>query len=343
MSEKRTEISQLGEFGLIEHLTQKFKNRQTTTLSGIGDDAAIIKLPQGKVMAVSTDTFLEGVHFNLMYYPFKHLGYKCVVAAISDVIAMNVVPTQIIVSIAVSNRFPVEVLDELYEGIYAACDNFTIDLVGGDTNPSVSGMQITITALGIGDEEDVVYREGTKENELIVVTGDLGAAYMGLQILEREKEVYNTNPNIQPDLSGNDYLLQRQLKPEARKDILQYLKELKVKPTSMIDLSDGLASDLFQLCKSNHLGCVIYDEKVPIDGQTSLMAIEFNLDPITAALNGGDDYELLFTISQNDYDKIKGNPHMTVIGYMSDENSGKTLVDKNGSVVSIKAQGWTEE
>lgn len=343
MSEKRTEIDKLGEFGLIEHLTKNFKNRQTTTLQGVGDDAAIIKLPEGKVMAISTDTFLEGVHFNLMYYPFKHLGYKSVVAAISDVLAMNVVPTQIIVSISVSNRFPVEVLDELYEGIYAACDYYTIDLVGGDTNPSVSGMQITITALGIADEKEVVYRKGAKENELLVVTGDLGAAYLGLQILEREKEVYKTNPNIQPDLSGNDYLLQRQLKPEARKDVLKFLKDLKVQPTSMIDLSDGLASDVFQLCKSNNLGVAIHSDKVPIDGQTSLMAIEFNMDPITAALNGGDDYELLFTIAQEDYEKIKGNPHMTVIGYMTDVNSGKTLIDKNGSVVSIKAQGWDQE
>lgn len=340
MSDKRTEIGQLGEFGLIDHLTQNFKNRQSSTLQGVGDDAAVIQLPDDKVMAISTDTFLEGVHFNLMYYPFKHLGYKCVVAAISDILAMNIVPTQIIVSLAVSNRFPVEVLDELYEGIYAACDRYTLDLVGGDTSPAISGMQVTITAMGIGKKEDVVYRQGAKENELIVVTGDLGAAYMGLQILEREKEVYKTNPNIQPDLSGNDYLLQRQLRPEARKDVLQFLKDLKVKPTSMIDLSDGLASDLFQLCKSNNLGCAIYNEKVPIDGQTSLMAIEFNLDPITAALNGGDDYEMLFTIRQEDYDKIKGNPHMSVIGYMTDSNSGKTLIDKNGSVVTIKAQGW---
>lgn len=342
MSDKRTEIEKLGEFGLIDHLTQKFKNRQTTTLQGVGDDASVIRLFDGKVMVISTDTFLEGVHFNLMYFPFKHLGYKCVVAAISDIIAMNVVPTQIMVSIAVSNRFPIEVLDELYEGISSACDKYTIDLIGGDTNPSVSGLQISITAMGIGEEKEVVYRKGTKENELIVVTGDLGAAYLGLQLLEREKEVFKTNPNIQPDLSGNDYLLQRQLKPEARKDVLEFLNKLQVHPTTMIDLSDGLASDLFQLCKVNEVGCVLYSEKIPMDGQTSLMAIEFNMDPVTAALNGGDDYELLFTIRQEDYEKIKGNPHMTVIGHITDKNSGKTLVDKNGSVVSIKAQGWSE-
>lgn len=340
MSEKRTEISSLGEYKLIQDLTSKFKNRQSSTLKGVGDDAAVIRISDTEAMIISTDTFLEGVHFNLMYTPFKHLGYKCVVAAISDILAMNVVPQQIIVSIAVSNRFPKEVLDELYEGIYKACDVYTIDLVGGDTNTSVTGMQISVTAIGVGKQADVVYRNTAKENDLIVVTGDLGAAYMGLQLLEREKEVFKTNPNVQPDLEGNDYLLERQLKPEARKDILGFLKELGVKPTSMIDLSDGLASDLFQICEASNLGCNIYDEKIPLDGKTSVAAIEFNLDPITAALNGGDDYELLFTISIHDFDKIKGNPNMTVIGHMTDAHAGKMFIDKNGSVVSLQAQGW---
>jgi thiamine-monophosphate kinase len=340
MSEKRTEISSLGEYKLIQELTSKFKNRQTTTIQGIGDDAAVIRTSNNEVMVISTDTFLEGVHFNLMYTPFKHLGYKCVVASISDVLAMNVLPQQIMVSIAVSNRFPKEVLEELYEGIYKACDVYTLDLVGGDTNTSVSGMQISITAMGVGKQEDIVYRNTAKEHDLIVVTGDLGASYMGLQLLEREKEVFKANPNVQPDLEGNDYLLERQLKPEARKDILGYLKELDVKPTAMIDLSDGLASDLFQICEASNLGCTLYDEKIPIDAQTSVAAIEFNLDPVTAALNGGDDYELLFTISISDFDKIKGNPNMTVIGHMTDAHSGKMFVDKNGSVISLKAQGW---
>lgn len=340
MSEKRTEISSLGEYKLIQDLTSKFKNRQSSTLKGVGDDAAVIRISDTEAMIISTDTFLEGVHFNLMYTPFKHLGYKCVVAAISDILAMNVIPQQIIVSIAVSNRFPKEVLDELYEGIYKACDVYTIDLVGGDTNTSVTGMQISVTAIGVGKQADVVYRNTAKENDLIVVTGDLGAAYMGLQLLEREKEVFKTNPNVQPDLEGNDYLLERQLKPEARKDILGFLKELGIKPTSMIDLSDGLASDLFQICEASNLGCNIYDEKIPLDGKTSVAAIEFNLDPITAALNGGDDYELLFTISIHDFDKIKGNPNMTVIGHMTDAHAGKMFIDKNGSVVSLQAQGW---
>lgn len=340
MSEKRTEISSLGEYKLIQELTSKFKNRQTTTIQGIGDDAAVIRTSNNEVMVISTDTFLEGVHFNLMYTPFKHLGYKCVIASISDVLAMNVLPQQIMVSIAVSNRFPKEVLEELYEGIHKACDVYTLDLVGGDTNTSVSGMQISITAIGVGKQEDIVYRNTAKEHDLIVVTGDLGASYMGLQLLEREKEVFKANPNVQPDLEGNDYLLERQLKPEARKDILGYLKELGVKPTAMIDLSDGLASDLFQICEASNLGCTLYDEKIPIDAQTSVAAIEFNLDPVTAALNGGDDYELLFTISISDFDKIKGNPNMTVIGHMTDAHSGKMFVDKNGSVISLKAQGW---
>lgn len=340
MGEKRTELQDFGEFQLIKDLTSNFKNRRYNTLKGIGDDAAVIGISEKEAMVVSTDTFLEGVHFNLMYVPFKHLGYKCVVAAISDIIAMNVEPQQITFSVAVSNRFPKEVLEELYEGVYLACDKYSLDLIGGDTNPATMGMQISVTAMGIAPKDDIVYRNGAKENELIVVTGDLGAAYMGLQILERENEVYKANPNIQPDLEGNDYLLERQLKPEARKDILGFLKQLDVHPTSMIDLSDGLSSDLFQICDASNLGCSIYDEKIPIDGKTSVSAIEFNMDPVTAALNGGDDYELLFTIPLDKYDNIKGNPHMTVVGHMTHIESGRNFIDKNGSVISLKAQGW---
>lgn len=340
MSEKRTEIQGIGEFKLVSELTNKFANRQSSTLKGIGDDAAVVSISETHAMVTSIDSFLEGVHFNLMYTPFKHLGYKCVVSAISDILAMNVVPQQIMVSVAVSNRFPKEVLEELYEGIYTACDVYTLDLIGGDINPSVAGMQITITSMGVAKKEEIVYRDGAKENDLIVVTGDLGAAYMGLQLLEREKEVFKANPAIQPDLEGNDYLLERQLKPEARKDILRFLNDLKVKPTSMIDLSDGLASDLFQICDASKLGCSIYDEKIPIDGKTSIAAIDFNIDPVTSALNGGDDYELLFTVSLADFDKIKGNPHMTVIGHMTDAESGRLFIDKNGSVISLKAQAW---
>ena len=340
MSEKRTELEELGEFRLIQQLTTNFKNRQSSTIKGVGDDAAIISISDTHAMAISTNSFLEGVHFNLMYTPFKHLGYKCVVAGISDIIAMNVVPQQIMVAIAVSNRFPKEVLEELYEGIHKACDVYTLDLVGGDMNTSISGMQISITAMGTAKKEQIVYRNTAKENDLIVVTGDLGAAYMGLQLLEREKEVFKTNPKVQPDLEGNDYLLERQLKPEARKDILQFLETLKVKPTSMIDLSDGLSSDIFQICEASNLGCSLYDEKIPIDASTSIAAIDFNIDPITAALNGGDDYELLFTISLADHDKIKDNPNMTVIGHMTDVNSGRMFIDKNGSIIALKAQGW---
>jgi thiamine-monophosphate kinase len=340
MSEKRTELRELGEFRLIQQLTTHFKNRQSSTIKGVGDDAAIISISDTHAMAISTNSFLEGVHFNLMYTPFKHLGYKCVVAGISDIIAMNVVPKQIIVAIAVSNRFPKEVLEELYEGIHKACDVYTLDLVGGDMNTSISGMQISITAMGTAKKEQIVYRNTAKENDLIVVTGDLGAAYMGLQLLEREKEVFKTNPNVQPDLEGNDYLLERQLKPEARKDILQFLETLNVKPTSMIDLSDGLSSDIFQICEASNLGCSLYDEKIPIDASTSIAAIDFNIDPITAALNGGDDYELLFTVALADHDKIKDNPNMTVIGHMTDADSGRMFIDKNGSIISLKAQGW---
>jgi len=337
---KRTELSDVGEFGLIESITKSFKKKLDSTIYGVGDDAAVLEKDEKTVTLVSTDMLLEGVHFNLMYMPLKHLGYKSVVVNLSDIYAMNGIPEQITVSIAVSNRFPKEAIEELYEGIQKACEFYQVDLVGGDTTSSVSGLIISITAIGTANKNEVVYRGGAKENDLVVVTGDLGAAYMGLQVLEREKEVYKTNPDIQPDLDGFDYLLERQLKPEARKDIIGFLKELDVLPTAMIDISDGLASEIFHICHQSKLGANIYDEKLPIDPSVATTAIDFNIDPATCALNGGEDYELLFTVKPADYDKIKGNPHMTVIGHMTDQNNGIYLIDKQGGAIQMKAQGW---
>lgn len=340
MSEKRTEIDQLGEFGLIEHLTSNVNIYHASTLKGIGDDAAVLALNDDEVQLVSTDSMVEGVHFNLMYTPLKHLGYKLVATNVSDICAMNGKAEQITVSLAVSNRFPIEALEELYDGIKAACNVYKVDLVGGDTTSSLSGLMLSITVIGRAKKEEVTYRNGAKEHDLVVVSGDLGGAYMGLQVLEREKQVFNANPNIQPDLDGHDYIMERQLKPEARVDVIQFLKELDVVPTSMIDISDGLASELMHICSQSNTGCRVYDEKIPIDGKTSMTAIDFNLDPITCALNGGEDYELLFTVKQSDFDKIKGNPHMTVIGHITDASEGLYYVDKNGSMVELQAQGW---
>ncbi|MEX2483015.1 MAG: thiamine-phosphate kinase [Brumimicrobium sp.] len=341
MSEdKRTELETLGEFGLIEVLTKDFKTKQDSTIFGIGDDAAVINKDEENVTLITTDFLIEGVHFNLMYTPLKHLGYKSVVVNLSDIYAMNGTPEQITVSIAVSNRFPKEALEELYEGINTACNIYNVDLVGGDTTSSLAGLVISITAIGSAKKNDVVYRSGAKENDLLVVTGDLGAAYMGLQVLEREKSVYKANPDIQPDLDGFDYLLERQLKPEARKDVIQFLKELDVKPTSMIDVSDGLASEIFHLCKHSDLGAQIYDDKLPIDTLVSTTAIDFNIDPATCVLNGGEDYELLFSVAQEDFDKIKGNPHMSIIGHFTSKDSGVYMIDKQGAAIKLKAQGW---
>ena len=340
MSEKRTELEQLGEFGLIDHLTEKFENKQSSTSTGIGDDSAVISHSKDESMLISTDMLIEGVHFNLMYMPLKHLGYKAIAVNVSDICAMNGVAKQITVSIAVSSRFPVEALEELYDGIRAACDTFNVDLVGGDTTSSLSGLMISVTAVGRAKNDVITYRSGAKEHDLLVATGDLGGAYVGLQLLEREKQVFEANAAIQPDLDGHDYILQRQLKPEARIDVIKFLKELDVVPTSMIDISDGLASEIFHICKSSDVGCKIYDEKIPIDTETSMTAIDFNLNPITCALNGGEDYELLFTISQDDFEKIKGNPHMTVIGHITDKAAGKYLIDKQGAAIELQAQGW---
>lgn len=340
MSENRTELESLGEFGLIDHLTKRFKNRNSSTLLGIGDDSAVISISENEAQLISTDLLIEGVHFNLMYMPLKHLGYKAVAVNVSDICAMNGVAEQITVSLAISNRFPIEALEELYEGINTACKAYNVDLIGGDTSTSMSGLTISVTAIGRIDKSKITYRSGAKENDLLIATGDLGAAYMGLQVLEREKEVYNSNPAIQPDLDGHDYIIERQLKPEARVDVIRFLKELDVVPTSMIDISDGLASEIMHICKSSKVGCHVYDEKIPIDAKTSMTALDFNLDPIICALNGGEDYELLFTIDQGDFDKIKGNPHMTPIGHITHKEDGIYYVDKSGSAIELQAQGW---
>jgi len=340
MEDTRTDVDQLGEFGLIDESTASFEDRIPSTLTGIGDDAAVIEISDTEAMLVSTDMLVEGIHFNLMYMPLLHLGYKSVVVNLSDIIAMNAIPEQITVSVALSSKFPIEAVEELYKGIKQACDFYNVDLIGGDTTSSYAGLTISITAIGRAKKTNIVYRSGAKEYDLLVVTGDLGAAYMGLQVLEREKQVFQANPEIQPDLDGHDYIIERQLKPEARKDVLGFLKELEVAPTSMIDISDGLASEILHLCKASKVGCHVYDEKIPIDAKTSMAAIDFNLDPGTCALNGGEDYELLFTVAQADFEKIKGNPHMTVIGHITNENDGTYFIDKNGSAIELKAQGW---
>lgn len=340
MSEKRTELSELGEFGLIDTLTKDFKSKNTSTVFAIGDDAAVLERDAEHFTLFSTDMMLEGVHFNLMYMPLKHLGYKAVASNVSDICAMNGTAEQITVSLAVSNRFPKEALEELYAGIQHACEVFQVDLVGGDTTSSLSGLTINIAIIGKVKKDKVVYRSGAKEHDLIVVTGDLGGAYMGLQILEREKEVFNANPNIQPDLDGHDYILQRQMKPEARVDVIHMLEELNVTPSSMIDISDGLASEILHLAKASQVSCQIYDQKLPIDAKTSMTAMEFNINPNTCALNGGEDYELLFTIAQKDYETIAANPNFTVIGYVSDKSEGSHLIDSNGAAIELTAQGW---
>ncbi|GGX19951.1 thiamine-phosphate kinase [Aquimarina muelleri] len=335
----RTQISELGEFGLINHLTKGFKIKQKTTAIGVGDDAAVLDF-KNKKCVLTTDLLIEGVHFDLSYVPLKHLGYKAVVVNLSDVYAMNAIATQITVSIAVSNRFPLEALEELYSGIEAASKIYNVDLVGGDTTSSTTGLLISITAVGYAEEKELVYRNGAKENDLLVVTGDLGAAYLGLQVLEREKEVYKVNPNSQPDLDPYTYLIERQLKPEARKDIRELLQALDVQPTSMIDISDGLSSEIIHLCKQSKVGVNLYEEKIPLDPTVISACEEFKLNSTTVALNGGEDYELLFTIQQEDYSKIKANPSLTVIGHITDEKSGIGLVTRSNEKIEIKAQGW---
>ena len=336
---KRTPLSELGEFKLIEHLTSHFEIKQKSTLKGIGDDAAILKF-EDKDVVVSTDLLIEGVHFDLSYVPLKHLGYKAVMVNLSDIYAMNAIATQITVSIAVSNRFPLEALEELYAGISTAAQLYNVDVVGGDTTSSTSGLIISITAIGEVEKEQNVLRSGAKPNDLLVVSGDLGGAYMGLQILEREKEVFKVNPQSQPDLSMYSYIVERQLKPEARKDIVELLQKLEVKPTSMIDISDGLSSEIIHLCKQSKTGADLFENKIPLDPQVISTCEEFNIDSTTVALNGGEDYELLMTISQEDYPKIKGNPNLTVIGYITEESKGMHLVTRAEERIPIIAKGW---
>ncbi|HTG66435.1 MAG TPA: thiamine-phosphate kinase [Flavobacterium sp.] len=336
---QRTSIAQLGEFGLIEHLTKNFEINQTSTLKGIGDDAAVLDFKDKKVV-VSTDIMVEGVHFDLAYMPLKHLGYKAVVTNVSDICAMNAKATQITVSIAVSNRFPLEALEELYEGISLATNQYKVDLIGGDTTSSQKGLIISITVLGEADEEEIVYRNGAKATNLLVVTGDIGAAYMGLQVLEREKQVFQVNPNSQPDLDAYTYLIERQLKPEARKDVRTLLHALEIKPTSMIDISDGLSSEIIHLCKQSNVGCNLYEDKLPLDPQLINVCEEFDIDSTTVAINGGEDYELLFTIPIDDFEKIKGNPNFTIIGHMTEESEGIHLVTRANTKIALKARGW---
>lgn len=339
MENKRTELSELGEFGFINRIKEKIQLTDDSILKGIGDDAAVVDFGNKKTV-ITTDTLTEGVHFDMSYTPLKHLGYKSVVVNISDLVAMNAQPKVITVSLSFSSRFPVEAIDELYEGILLASKLYGVEVIGGDTTSSLSGLIINITAMGVADEEEIVYRDGAKEHDLLVVTGDLGSAYVGLQLLEREKQVFKANDKIQPDLEGNDYVLERILKPEARLDILELLKKMEVKPTSMIDISDGLASEIFHICTQSEVGCSIYEEKLPIDPQTVLTAQDFNMSPTIVALNGGEDYELLFTIKQSDFEKVKGNPHMSVIGHITDKNAGVNLVTRDNSSTPLTAQGW---
>ena len=338
-NQSSTSLSELGEFGLINHLTQNFKIGQKSTLKGVGDDAAVLDFKDKKTV-VTTDLLIEGVHFDLSYMPLKHLGYKSVMVNLSDVYAMNANATQITVSIAVSNRFPVEALEELYEGIQLACRSYGVDLVGGDTSSSTKGLLISVTAIGEVNENEVVYRNTAKPNDLLVVTGDLGASYLGLQVLEREKQVFEVNPDSQPDLTNYSYLMERQLKPEARKDVVGILKQLNVKPTSMIDISDGLSSEILHICTQSKVGCNLFEEKIPLDPQVISTCEEFELNSTTIALSGGEDYELLFTISQDDFPKIKANPNFTVIGHMTEENEGVHLVTRANQKVKLTAQGW---
>jgi len=338
-NQSKTDIGQLGEFGLIEHLTQNFTIENESTTKGIGDDAAVLSFGEDKTV-VSTDLLIEGVHFDLAYTPLKHLGYKAVVVNLSDICAMNAVPTQITVSIAVSNRFPLEALDELYEGIALACKYYKVDLIGGDTTSSQKGLIISVTAIGKAKEEELVYRSGAGETDLLVVTGDIGSAYMGLQILEREKQVFLVNPNSQPDLSIYEYIIERQLKPEARTDIKQLLSDLKVQPTAMIDISDGLSSEIMHLCKQSKVGCNLYEDKLPLDPQFMNTCEEFKIDATTMAINGGEDYELLFTIKMEDFEKIKGNPNLSIIGHMTQESEGVHLISRENTKIPLKSRGW---
>jgi thiamine-monophosphate kinase len=337
-SPQRTPIESLGEFGLIDYITKSFEISNASTVTGIGDDAAVLNHTKSTV--ITTDMLVEGIHFDLSYAPLRHLGYKAIMVNLSDVYAMNAKATQVTVSIAMSNRFPVEAVNELYEGIHMACKAYGVDLIGGDTTASRSGLVISVTAIGEQDADKIVRRKGASDGDLLIVSGDIGAAYMGLQILEREKAVFKANPQSQPDIEAYSYLLERQLKPEARKDIIQLLEDLEVHPTSMIDLSDGLSSEIIHLCKHSEVGITIYEDKIPLDPTVITACEEFNLDSTTIALSGGEDYELLFTIKQEDFPKIKANPSLSVIGHVVDASLGINLVTRGGQQVPIKAMGW---
>ena len=336
---QKTSLADLGEFGLINHITKYFTIENASTVTGIGDDAAVLDASEKQTL-VTTDLLIEGVHFDLSYMPLKHLGYKAVMVNLSDVYAMNGTAEQVTVSIAVSSRFPLEAIEELYSGIQLACETYKVDLVGGDTTSSTKGILISVTAIGKVEKEDIVLRSGAKETDLIVVSGDLGAAYLGLQVLEREKQVFNVDPNNQPDLDSYTYLIERQLKPEARRDVAGFLKELAVKPTAMIDISDGLSSEIMHICSQSKVGCKIYEEKLPLDPQVISACEEFNLDSTMVALSGGEDYELLFTVPIADFEAIKGNPNFSIIGHITAENQGLNLVTRASQEIELKAQGW---
>ena len=336
----RTEIATLGEFGLIEHLTEGIEPKNASTVYGVGDDAAVLSYPSDKQVLVTTDILLEGVHFDLTYVPLKHLGYKAAVVNFSDIYAMNGPPRQITVTLGVSKRFSVEDMEQLYAGIRLACEVYGVDVVGGDTTSSLTGLTISITCIGEADADKVVYRNGAKETDLICVSGDLGAAYMGLQLLEREKAVLRGNTDMQPDFSGKEYLLERQLKPEARKDIIQKLAEAGIRPTAMMDISDGLSSELMHICKQSHAGCRIYEEHIPIDYQTAVMAEEFNMNLTTCALNGGEDYELLFTVPIADHERVQDIEGIRLIGHITKPELGCALITRDGQEFELKAQGW---
>ncbi len=334
-----TSINDLGEFGLIDHLTKEITPKNTSSIFGIGDDAAVIDMGD-KYQLASTDLLVEGVHFDLAYTPLKHLGYKSVAVNVSDICAMNGVPKQIMIGLAMSNRFTVEAIEELYQGVKLACKHYEVDLVGGDTTSSVSGLMISVSVLGEVEKDRITYRSGANINDLLVCTGDLGAAYLGLQILNRENAIFKENPKIQPDLSGNDYVLRRQLKPEAGIKYIKILRDLAIVPTSMIDISDGLASEALHISKHSKVGITIHENKVPIDYTAMNLANEFNLNPITCALNGGEDYELLFTINQEHYDKLKKDPDFTIIGFINDIADGNNFIANDGSSHPLTAQGW---
>jgi len=338
-NQEKTGLDQLGEFELIKHLTKNFTLQHESTLMGIGDDAAVLDF-QDKKAVISTDLLIEGVHFDLSYMPLKHLGYKSVMVNLSDIYAMNATATQITVSIAVSNRFPLEALEEFYSGVALACEIYKVDLVGGDTTSSTKGMLVSVTAIGEAIEENIIYRSGAKANDLLVVSGDLGGAYCGLQVLEREKEVFKVNPNNQPDLSPYTYIVERQLKPEARRDVKGLLEKLEILPTSMIDISDGLSSEILHLCDKSEVGCNLFEDKIPLDPTVISACEEFKMDSTLVALSGGEDYELLFTIDQKDFPKIKGNPHFSVVGHMTDKNEGVNLISRSNTKIPITAQGW---